>query len=125
MAALFVLLIRFYQLTLSKLLVALVGPICRFEPSCSRYAILWHCPKDATPMEIALDYCDTFEENIRLFLRDKTSGASVDVLIALLRGAFVGLIKASRLGYLKLDDTKLEQAGAACWQMIAPRPNKG
>jgi uncharacterized protein len=40
MAALFVLLIRLYQLTLSKLLVALMGPLCRFEPSCSRYAIL-------------------------------------------------------------------------------------
>ena len=40
MATLFVLLIRFYQLTLSKLLVVLFGPICRFEPSCSRYAIL-------------------------------------------------------------------------------------
>ena len=36
------------------------------------------------------------------------SGASVDVLIALLWGAFVGLVKASRLGYLQLDDTKLE-----------------
>jgi hypothetical protein len=36
-----------------------------------RYAILWHCPKDATPMEVALDYCDTVEQNIRLFLRDK------------------------------------------------------
>ena len=36
-----------------------------------RYAILWHCPKDATPVAIALDYCDTVTENIRLFLRDK------------------------------------------------------
>ncbi len=36
-----------------------------------RYAILWHCPKDATPLDVALDYCDTVEENIRLFLRDK------------------------------------------------------
>jgi len=59
-------------------------------------------------------------------LRDRSSGdASVDVLIALLWGAFVGLIKASRLGYLKLDDHQLEQAGAACWRMIAPRSKKG
>ena len=38
-----------------------------------RHAILWHCPKDATPLEVALDYCDTVEENIRLFLRDKSN----------------------------------------------------
>jgi len=31
-------LIRFYQNTLSKLLLSTVGPICRFEPSCSRYS---------------------------------------------------------------------------------------
>jgi hypothetical protein len=36
-----------------------------------RHAILWHCPKDATPLEVALDYCDTVESNIRLFLRGK------------------------------------------------------
>ncbi len=38
-----------------------------------RFAILWHCPKDAAPFDVALDYCDTVEENIRLFLRDKTN----------------------------------------------------
>lgn len=32
-------LIRLYQATLSKLILALAGPVCRFEPSCSRYAI--------------------------------------------------------------------------------------
>jgi AcrR family transcriptional regulator len=53
-------------------------------------------------------------------LRERSDGATVDVLIALLWGAFVGLIKAQRLGYLKLDDKQLEQAGAACWRMIAP-----
>ncbi|MBA3456956.1 MAG: TetR/AcrR family transcriptional regulator [Deltaproteobacteria bacterium] len=57
-------------------------------------------------------------------LRGRASGASVDVLIALLWGAFVGLIKASRLGYLTLDDSKLQQAGAACWRMIAPEPSR-
>jgi hypothetical protein len=31
-------LIRLYQLTLSRLLRAAFGPVCRFEPSCSRYA---------------------------------------------------------------------------------------
>ena len=37
-----------------------------------RYAILWHCPKDAPPLDIALDYCATVDANIRLFLRDKS-----------------------------------------------------
>ncbi|CAN5882525.1 transcriptional regulator FatR [soil metagenome] len=46
-------------------------------------------------------------------LRERSEGVTVDVLIALLWGAFVGLIKAQRLGYLRLDDTQLEQAGAA------------
>ena len=32
-------LIRLYQLTLSRFIRAAVGPICRFEPSCSRYAV--------------------------------------------------------------------------------------
>lgn len=38
-AALFIALVRVYQLTLSKLLLWTVGPVCRFEPSCSHYAV--------------------------------------------------------------------------------------
>lgn len=53
-------------------------------------------------------------------LRDRSEGPPVDVLIALLWGAFVGVVKASRLGYLELDDKRLAQAGEACWRMIAP-----
>ncbi len=56
-------------------------------------------------------------------LHDRASGAAVapvDVLIALLWGAFVGLVKAGRLGYLRVDDKAFAQAGAACWQMIRP-----
>lgn len=53
-------------------------------------------------------------------LRDRSGGPPVDVAIALLWGAFVGLVKANRLGYLPLDERKVEQAGAAAWRMIAP-----
>ncbi len=53
-------------------------------------------------------------------LRERSDGATVDVLIALVWGAFVGLIKAQRLGYLKIDDKQIADAGAACWRMIAP-----
>lgn len=44
----------------------------------------------------------------------------VDILFALLWGAFVGLIKAGRLGYLSLDAARIQQAGHACWRMIEP-----
>ncbi len=48
------------------------------------------------------------------------SDAPVEILIALVWGAFVGLIKASRLGYLSLDAARLAQAGHACWRMLEP-----
>jgi putative membrane protein insertion efficiency factor len=38
LASVLLALIRVYQLTLSKLLRAAFGNVCRFEPSCSRYA---------------------------------------------------------------------------------------
>lgn len=56
-------------------------------------------------------------------VRDRATGRSdapLDILIALLWGAFVGLIKAARLGYLTLDAARLQQAGHACWRMIEP-----
>lgn len=40
MGSVLVALIRVYQLTLSRVLVAIFGPVCRFEPSCSKYAVL-------------------------------------------------------------------------------------
>jgi len=55
-------------------------------------------------------------------LRGQIAGPPVDVMIALLWGAFVGLVKADRLGYVKLTDRTLEQARTACWRLIAPDP---
>ena len=41
-----------------------------------------------------------------------------DLAIALYWGAFVGVFKAERLGYLTLDDGDLERARDACWFAI-------
>lgn len=39
MARVLMAVIRLYQLSLSKLILAVLGPVCRFEPSCSTYAM--------------------------------------------------------------------------------------
>lgn len=52
--------------------------------------------------------------------RERTAEARTDVVIALAWGAFVGLVKLGRLGYLRLDDAALAAAGEACWRMVAP-----
>ncbi|HEY8090684.1 MAG TPA: TetR/AcrR family transcriptional regulator [Polyangiaceae bacterium] len=47
-------------------------------------------------------------------------------MIAFVWGAFVGLVKAERLGYLKLTDERLDAARDACWRAFAvdaPRPD--
>ena len=53
-------------------------------------------------------------------LRDRGGGPPVDIAIALLWGAFVGVVKAGRLGYLRVDEKKLVEAGKAAWRLIAP-----
>lgn len=52
--------------------------------------------------------------------RKQSGGPSIDIAIALLWGAFVGVVKAGRLGYLKIDEKKLAEAGVAAWRLIAP-----
>jgi AcrR family transcriptional regulator len=53
-------------------------------------------------------------------LHDRSGGPPIDIAIALLWGAFVGVVKAGRLGYLRIDDKKLAEAGTAAWRLIAP-----
>jgi len=57
-------------------------------------------------------------------VHDRTSGPRVDIVIALMWGAFVGLVKASRLGYLRLDDYSLVAAGGVAWRMFEPEANR-
>lgn len=52
MKRLMLLVLRVYQLTLSRVLVALFGPVCRFQPSCSAYAIA--CIRDHGPLQGSL-----------------------------------------------------------------------
>jgi AcrR family transcriptional regulator len=47
---------------------------------------------------------------------------SADVIIAFVWGAFVGLVKASRLGYIALGPAQIEAARDACWRAFAAEP---
>ncbi len=50
--------------------------------------------------------------------------ASTETIMALIWGGFVGLFKASRLGYLDLDAARLAEAEALCWRALArPEPH--
>ena len=42
----------------------------------------------------------------------------VEALMALCWGALVGLVKAERAGYLRLEEAELIAAGEACWAAI-------
>ncbi len=43
----------------------------------------------------------------------------VDLMMALVWGAFAGLVKSARMGYLTLDDERVTRAGEACWALCA------
>jgi AcrR family transcriptional regulator len=47
------------------------------------------------------------------------SDVSADVVIAIIWGAFVGLVKAARLGYLTLTPAQVDAARDACWRAFA------
>jgi len=99
-----------------------LGAFARAEPDAFRFLEMQdHAPYlDAESRALELSVlAPLWMEGQRLTGRG-SDAPPVDVAIALLWGAFVGLIKASRLGYLKLDDASLAKAGAACWRMIAP-----
>lgn len=102
---------------------ARLGTFARTEPDAFRFLEMQdHAPYlDAESRALELSVlAPLWLEGQRLTARGGDA-PPVDVAIALLWGAFVGLIKASRLGYLSLDDTSLAKAGAACWRMIAPQ----
>lgn len=53
-----------------------------------------------------------------------STALSPDVAIALFWGAFVGLFKARRLGYLTLDRAALDSARQACWMALSRTPEQ-
>lgn len=100
-----------------------LGAFARAEPEAFRFLEMQdHVPYlDAASRKAELEVlAPLWLAGKRLRARTAAASAPVDVLIALVWGAFVGLVKASRLGYLTLDDRRLAQAGEACWQMLAP-----
>ncbi len=55
----------------------------------------------------------------------KSAPVPAPVLIAMIWGAFVGLSKATRLGYLAVDDAALLRAGEVLWAAVATTHLKG
>ncbi len=60
--------------------------------------------------------CTAFQQS-GVVRSDMDSGA----IIAFCWGAFVGLMKAERLGYLELNDDTFREAREACWRAFAKR----
>lgn len=48
---------------------------------------------------------------------------SPEVVLATIWGAFVGLVKAERLGYLRLEPAVVDSCRDACWRAFAVDPN--
>jgi AcrR family transcriptional regulator len=95
------------------------------------YAREWPAAFRFVEMQDHVEYLDAESRAIELStlvpmlmvakrVHDKVGGTRVDVVIALMFGAFVGLVKAARLGYMQLDDESLEAAGRTVWRMIEP-----
>jgi AcrR family transcriptional regulator len=51
--------------------------------------------------------------------RKSAGGVPARVVIAMVWGAFVGITKAARYGYLTLDEATLLRAGEVCWSAVA------
>ncbi len=110
--------------------VAPAGGVRRGEPDAFRFL----------EMQDHVEYLDAESRQIELSavaplfavgkrLHDRAGGARAgaartDVVIALMWGAFVGLVKVGRLGYLRLDAAALEAAGEACWRMVEPEASR-
>lgn len=48
----------------------------------------------------------------------------MEITIAMVWGALVGLLKAERLGYLALTPATLDAAGVACWALLSATPDR-
>jgi AcrR family transcriptional regulator len=53
------------------------------------------------------------------------SDVAPDTMMAFIWGAFVGLMKADRLGYARADAASLDAARDACWRAFAAAPTAG
>jgi AcrR family transcriptional regulator len=95
------------------------------------YAREWPAAVKFLEMQDHIEYLDNESKQLEvatlvpLFMvakrvHDRVGGPRIDVVIALIFGAFVGLVKAARLGYLQLDDAALAEAGKTVWRMFEP-----
>ncbi len=53
-------------------------------------------------------------------VHDLGGGERVDLTMALMCSAFLGLVQAQRLGYVRLDEASVLTAGKTVWRLLAP-----
>lgn len=98
-----------------------LASFARARPEAIGFLELHHHAPYLNPTSRALEL-ESLQPVVAFFLQASEAGVlkarPPEVLISVVWGAFVGLLKAERLGHLELSDAVVEAAEECCWDAI-------